>query len=155
MAFTETKLQDQIFVRTEVEAVSFVDPDTFMVANQSDSGYISVFRLTSGREELRLCFPTVRLGCKVVKAVVDTSPFLASRLEGRIFSASEENRIYVVSLDYEVDDAVVDLALQFFIHGRVFRGPFLGTDSPTVLPWDDWGRHSARVRNGESFDWHW
>ncbi|TFK62399.1 hypothetical protein BDN72DRAFT_392250 [Pluteus cervinus] len=140
---------------SRAESFAFLSSEAFAMVIRTDSGYISIYDVSSGTEISRLRFPELTYG-SLSSAIVDTPPFLAQPRPDCVVATSPKHRIHTFMLTYASDES--DYNLQAYILNEFLLSyatpPTAGQGSSIHIKdvrWEDWGPHNTRIVQVELF----
>ncbi|KAG1718629.1 hypothetical protein EDB19DRAFT_1794606, partial [Suillus lakei] len=142
---------------SHISDFSFISNRAYMITRGVDGGSIQVFTFGEDQHEIihvaSLSLPPLRSRTHLVHCAIHTGPFVARCTPDTSFWTSQEERLYVLSVQYiQVDPDVPSARPKFFLffkhstplrYIRKYREQ--RATSPFEVPWEEWGPHESRM----------
>ncbi|KAJ7102816.1 hypothetical protein C8R44DRAFT_808586 [Mycena epipterygia] len=148
------------FSTDSVSDFHFLSPRSYILTGRDSSGQIDTYTFKGDCMNFplhvgALQLPALRSGSTVGTIVVCSGPFLAGAIPGKLFSKSDECRIYLVLIGYDDPDRNTTW-YRVFVHSRVLQ-KYARDDgrigSALIVPWEDWGPEHSRIFPGKNYTW--
>ncbi|KAG1834914.1 hypothetical protein DFJ58DRAFT_821238 [Suillus subalutaceus] len=141
---------------SHISDFSFISNRAYMITIRTDGGSIQVFTFGEKQHEIvhvaSLSLPPMK-STHLVHCTIHTGPFVARCLPNTPFWTNQEERMYVLSVQYvQVDMNVPSARPRFFLffknntplrYIRKYREQ--GETNPLEVPWEEWGPRESRM----------
>ncbi|KAG1792330.1 uncharacterized protein HD556DRAFT_1528034 [Suillus plorans] len=150
---------------THISDFSFISNRAYMITRGIDGGSIQVFTFGENQHEIvhvaSLSLPLLE-SRHFVHCAIHTGPFVARCPPNTPFWTNQEERMYVLSVDYiQMDPHIPRARPKFFLffknstplrYIRKYREQ--RETSPFEVPWEEWGPHESRMlRHQAPYQW--
>ncbi|KAF7340687.1 F-box domain-containing protein [Mycena sanguinolenta] len=124
----------------------------------SESGQIDIFTFdgdcpNSPINIAILELPPVNPGVWITNMIIQAGPFCANAISGIPFTKSNQNRIYMFLICYDVTKWC-----RLFVHWRWLHSYVIDhvreKTGTAVVPWNEWGPQNSRMLLGENHQWN-
>ncbi|KAG2144403.1 uncharacterized protein EDB93DRAFT_1207852 [Suillus bovinus] len=136
---------------------SFISNRAYMITRGKDGGSIQIFTFGENQQEIAhvatLLLPPLKSLTHLVHCTIHTGPFVARCLPNTPFWTNQEERMYVLSMNYiQVDPNVPSARPKFFLFFknstplRYIRKYHEQRETSSLeVPWEEWGPHESRM----------
>lgn len=142
---------------SHISDFSFISSRAYMITRGVDGGSIQVFTFGEDQHEIThvasLSLPPLKSRTHLVHCAIHTGPFVAKCSPDTPFWTDQEERIYVLSVQYiQVDPDVPSARPRFFLFfenrtplGYIQKYREQRETSPFEVSWEEWGPHKSRM----------
>ncbi|KAF7340856.1 F-box domain-containing protein [Mycena sanguinolenta] len=147
-----------------VSDFALMSPGAYILASTNDSTYrrglptkgigeihIFTFKRThseSPHHVATLQLPHINSGRSLHRIIAHSGPFCALPIKGAQFNKSNDKRICVISLAYDMAEFY-----QIYVHHRYFERYFTNDGVPLTILWEEWGPQNSRMLSGRPAFW--
>ncbi|KAG2753864.1 hypothetical protein P692DRAFT_20796932 [Suillus brevipes Sb2] len=144
---------------THISDFSFISNRAYMITRGINGGSIQVFTFGDNEHEIthvaNLSLPPLKSRSHLVHCAIHTGPFVAKCLPNTPFWTNQDERIYVLSVQYiQVDPDIPSARPRFFLFFKnstplryIQRYREQRETSYIEVPWEEWGPRESRMLN--------
>ncbi|KAK7002478.1 F-box domain-containing protein [Favolaschia claudopus] len=155
--FSDTEFREEF--RTDFHLLS---PRSYLFAHGSDAGpgQIDIFTFEADDYNDPILVGTLELpkllpGIGLTNVMIHTGPFCAKPIAGSPFSKSNEHRIYMFMLCYDLQHWCRLFVPFRYLHKFVLDADRIGEQTRVAtLAWDEWGSQNSRLLPGSNHQWN-
>ncbi|KAG1769125.1 hypothetical protein EV702DRAFT_1140109 [Suillus placidus] len=142
---------------SHISDFSFISNRAYMITRGINGGSIQIFTFGENAHEIihiaSLSLPPLKSRTHLVHCAIHTGPFVARCLPNTPFCTNQEERMYVLSVQYiQVDPDVPSARPRFFLFLKnstplryIRKYHEQGETSSFDVPWEEWGPHESRM----------
>ncbi|KIK36486.1 hypothetical protein CY34DRAFT_811252 [Suillus luteus UH-Slu-Lm8-n1] len=144
---------------SHISDFSFISNRAYMITRGINGGSIQVFTFGENEHEIThvasLSLPPLKSRSHLVHCAIHTGPFVAKCLPNTPFWTNQDERIYVLSVQYiQVDPDIPSARPRFFLFFKnstplryIQRYREQRETSSIEVPWEEWGPRECRMLN--------